>query len=137
MIDWEHLGPYLRNQIFAKTFSFPKFASAWKYQLLSSIHSWDTADFGVSKPKWLPPFPTNTMQKLLKKLLNFLNFYQHAKNKLTPLIPSWDTTSFSVLRPKWLHPFFDHAHANIFQSIFIFYESASYAKSFVLEIQLT
>ena len=77
------------------------------------------------------------MQKLLKKLLNILNFYQHAKNKLTPLIPSWDTTSFSVLRPKWLHPFFDHAHANIFQSTFIFYESASYAKKFVLEIQLT
>ena len=95
------------TRFFPKLLAFLNLYQHEKNQLISSINSWDTADFRVSRPKRLCPFPTNTIQKLLKKLWNFLNFYQHTKNQLTQLIPSWDKANFSVLRPEKT-PFLAH-----------------------------
>ena len=58
---------YLAHPIIIKAaISFPNLYQHEKNQLISSIHSWNTADFGVSRPKRPCPFPTNIMQKLLK-----------------------------------------------------------------------
>ena len=47
-------------------FSFPKFASEFKKSAISSIHSQNTADFRVPRPKRPSPPLTITIQKLLK-----------------------------------------------------------------------
>ena len=57
-------------------------------------HSWDTADFRVSRPKRSNRFFITTVQ-----LLAFLNFYQHTKNQFISVIPFCDRANFSVLRP--------------------------------------
>ena len=54
------------TRFFPKLLAFLNLYQHEKNQLISSIHSWDTADFEVSKPKKPRQFPTNTMQKLLK-----------------------------------------------------------------------
>ena len=100
-----------------------------KNQLISSIHSWDTADFRVSRPKRTHPFLANTIQKLLKQLLNFQNFYQQTKNQLTSLIPSWDTANFSVLRSEWSHPFLMTLMSILFNQLLISLNLHQYAKN--------
>ena len=59
---FDHAHP----MIIKVTFTFPKFVSACKNQPNSSIHSWDTIDFRVPRPKRPSPFLTTTIQKLLK-----------------------------------------------------------------------
>ena len=54
------------TRFFWKLLTFLNLYQHEKNQLISSLHSWDTADFRVSKSKRPHPFPTNTMQKLLK-----------------------------------------------------------------------
>ena len=127
-----NLGPY-QASICSATRFFPKLViylyQHEKNQLISSSHSWDAADFGVSRLNKPHPFLSNTLQKLLKQFLNFLNFYQHTKNQLIPLIPSWDTANFSALKAEWSHPFLTTTKPIFFNELLISINLHQYAKN--------
>ena len=63
-----------------------------KNQINSSIHSCDTADFGVS---WLKRWQTHFW--LGPPIVIITNFYHHSKNQLIPLTPLWDIANSKVL----------------------------------------
>ena len=50
------------------------------HQFISSIHSWDTANFRVLWSYWPHPFLATSIQKFSDQLLIYVNLYQHAKN---------------------------------------------------------
>ena len=66
--------------IIIKLLAFLNLHQHAKNQPNSSIHSWDTADFRVLRPKRLYPFFIITIQKLLKE--NKTNFKDLANSKL-------------------------------------------------------
>ena len=116
---FEHAHPIIIEVMF----SFPKFVWAGKYQLISSIHSWDTADFRVPRPKRLHPFSTTNIH--IKVTFGFPEFLStHQKSVYSFL-------KYNLLlcpETRVVKRIFDYALSNIFQSTFNFHESVSTCK---------
>ena len=99
-----------------------------KNQLIPSINSWDTADFGVLRPKRPHPFPTNTMQKSLKGTFNFPEFLSTHKKSAYSIDCFLQCSQVYCPETRVATPIFDNTHANTFQSTFNFHEYASICK---------
>ena len=102
--------PHINNSILA--FSSPEIVTAWKNDLLLSVHFW------VPRPDRSHPILTMPTPKIFHQLLIFVIMYQYAKNKFIPSAHSWDTVNFRVLSTDWSHPFLTMLTAKNFQSLF-------------------
>ena len=87
-----------------------------KNQLISSFHSWDTADFRVPRPKRSCPLLTPTIQNYNTPKISYL------------VIPSWATASFSDLRSKWTCPFLTKQTQIFFNELLISMNLYQHAK---------
>ena len=73
-----------------------------KTQLISFVHSWDTASFRVQGPDWPNPCFDHAQLKIFKLLLIFVNLYQHAKNQPASSIYSGERVDLKILQCNWL-----------------------------------
>ena len=101
---------HINNSILA--FSSPEIITAWKNDLLLSVHFW------VPRPDRSHSILTMPTQKFFDQLLIFVIMYQYTKNKFIPSARSRDTVSFIVPSPDWSHPFLTMFTPKNFQSLF-------------------
>ena len=74
-------------------------------QLIPSVHSSDTVNFGVQRQDWPNPFLTMPNQKNFNQLLILMNLYQHSKNEAASSICSEEIVDLEVLQSDWLKAF--------------------------------
>ena len=70
--------------------AFLNFYQHTKSQFILLIPFWDTANFGVYRPKWPHPILTMPTPIFFNKLLYSINLYQHAKNQTFSSLCSGD-----------------------------------------------